>query len=197
MTLAFRQWQGADIAAVIDQVAALRIAVFRDWPYLYDGDLDYERDYLRSYTQTRAALVITAHAGDTVVGAATGMPLAAHADDFAAALARHDIAQDDIFYCAESVLLPPYRGQGAGQQFFAARESLARRLGLRWSMFCAVQRPADHPARPAGYRPLDDFWQRRGYAPVPGALARFSWRDVGHTQSTEKALQVWLKDLSL
>ncbi|MEE2816993.1 MAG: GNAT family N-acetyltransferase, partial [Pseudomonadota bacterium] len=31
--------RGEDLARAIDDVARLRIAVFRDWPYLYDGDL--------------------------------------------------------------------------------------------------------------------------------------------------------------
>ncbi|MFP5511018.1 MAG: GNAT family N-acetyltransferase, partial [Alphaproteobacteria bacterium] len=34
---------GAGLEAALDDVARLRIAVFRDWPYLYDGDLAYER----------------------------------------------------------------------------------------------------------------------------------------------------------
>jgi hypothetical protein len=31
---------------------SLRIAVFRDWPYLYDGSLEYEREYLARPTAT-------------------------------------------------------------------------------------------------------------------------------------------------
>ena len=34
---------GADLKRTLDDLARLRIEVFRDWPYLYDGDLDYER----------------------------------------------------------------------------------------------------------------------------------------------------------
>ena len=49
---------GAALDSALDDVARLRIAVFRDWPYLYDGDLDYERRYLESYrTSTGAVLV--------------------------------------------------------------------------------------------------------------------------------------------
>lgn len=183
---------GPALAAALDEVAALRIAVFREFPYLYDGDMDYERAYLASYRDSPGAIVVGAFDGDLLVGAATGTPLADHAADFAAPLARTGIALERVFYCAESVLLPTYRGQGMGHRFFDLREDHARALGFDHSAFCAVIRPQDHPARPAGYRALDGFWTARGYAPVAGAIAEFSWKDIGLPRETRKPLQVWM-----
>jgi GNAT superfamily N-acetyltransferase len=177
MSLRFRSLTGAAVAPVLDDLARLRIAVFRDWPYLYDGDLDYERRYLENYRRAPGAIVVAAFDGERLVGAATGMAMEDHATEFSAPLARAGLAAEAVFYCAESVLLPGYRGQGAGHRFFDLREAHARALGRRHAVFCAVTRPADHPARPAGYRPLDDFWRKRGYEPVEGAFARFAWRD--------------------
>ncbi len=189
-----RTLTGPDVAAALDDLARLRMAVFRDWPYLYDGDAAYERDYLRAY-QEPGAVVIAAYDGDRMVGAATGAPMEHHAAAFAVAFEDRPERLQDIFYCAESVLLPEWRGRGLGHAFFDGREHHARRLGRRWSAFCAVIRPDDHPARPPGYRPLDDFWLRRGYAPLPGAVARFSWRDRGDAAESEKAMQFWIKAL--
>ena len=78
---------------------------------------------------------------------------------------------------------------------FDAREAHARDLGHDFSAFCSVIRPADHPARPADYRPLDDFWRKRGYAPLEGVFARFSWKDLGQPRETEKKLQFWMRPL--
>ncbi len=44
--LRVEQLWGADIARHIDAIADLRIAVFRDWPYLYEGSREYEARYL-------------------------------------------------------------------------------------------------------------------------------------------------------
>jgi GNAT superfamily N-acetyltransferase len=118
-----------------------------------------------------------------------------HADDFAAAFAETNIDIAEVFYCAESVLLPAYRGQGAGHGFFDAREAHARTLGFGKSAFCSVIRPADHPLRPADYAPLDPFWRKRGYAPLPGVMAQFSWKDVDQKDETAKSLQFWCRDL--
>ncbi|MEI4473322.1 GNAT family N-acetyltransferase [Frigidibacter sp. MR17.24] len=195
MSVTTRVLTGATLDAALDDVAGLRIAVFRDWPYLYDGDLGYERRYLDSYRTSAGAVVVGAFDGDRLVGAATGAPMEDHAAEFAAPFAATGLALSDIFYCAESVLLPDWRGQGLGHAFFDAREGHARALGRRWSAFCSVIRPADHPARPAGYRPLDAFWRGRGYAPLDGVVAAFSWKDIGAPGETEKRLQFWIREL--
>lgn len=195
MPLEIRVLQGSALAAVIEDLAALRIAVFRDWPYLYDGDLTYEETYLAPYLTTPQAIVVGAFDGARLVGASTGMPLAAHADDFAAALDGTGLHLSDVFYCAESVLLPGYRGQGVGHQFFDHREGFARDCGYTTSAFCSVIRPSNHPARPKAYRPLDPFWRARGYTPVPGAIAAFEWKDIGASAPSHKQLQVWARGL--
>ncbi len=187
---------GAALEAALDDVARLRIEVFRDWPYLYDGDHGYERRYLEPFRTSPGAILVGASAGGRLVGAATGAPLEDHAEDFGAAFAGTGIDLSDIFYCAESVLLPAWRGQGIGHRFFDIREAQAREFGRRHVAFCAVQRPADHPARPKGYRPLDDFWRKRGYAPLPGVVAQYAWRDIGEQAETKKPLQFWMRELT-
>ncbi|WP_170331142.1 GNAT family N-acetyltransferase [Ruegeria arenilitoris] len=186
---------GSTLAGALDDVARLRIAVFRAWPYLYDGDLEYERRYLQSYRDSDKAIVVGAFDGDRLIGASTGAPLTDHADDFAAAFEGWGLDLAEIFYCAESVLLPEYRGQGVGHRFFDLREAHARSLGFGKCAFCAVQRPQDHPMRPASYRPLDEFWRARGYEKLTGVVAQFSWKDLGDKDETLKPLQFWIRDL--
>ncbi|AUQ51413.1 Acetyltransferase [Phaeobacter inhibens] len=196
MGLRLESLRGAALAQVLDDVARLRITVFRDWPYLYDGDLAYERSYLQSYLDSDRSVVVGAWDGERLVGASTGAPLIDHAEDFAAAFEGTGLALKDVFYCAESVLLPEYRGMGLGHRFFDLREAHARNLGYVVSAFCSVQRPDNHPSRPPYYRDLNGFWRKRGYAPIPGAVARFSWRDVGDAEETRKPLQFWSRLLT-
>jgi GNAT superfamily N-acetyltransferase len=190
-----RALTGPALETALDDVARLRITVFREWPYLYDGDAAYERAYLQAYRDSDQAILVGAFDGDTLVGASTGAPLSGHAEDFAAAFEGHPYALNDIFYCAESVLLPGYRGQGIGHRFFDLREAHARALGFTYSAFCGVTRPNDHPARPATYRPLGPFWRARGYRPLTGAVAQFAWKDLGQDEETLKPLQFWIRSL--
>ena len=191
-----RALTGAALDAALDDVAALRIAVFRDWPYLYDGSLEYERDYLQTYRDSPGAILVGAFDGARLVGAATGTPMEDHANEFAEPFRAVGLPLDQIFYCAESVLLMEYRGQGIGHRFFDLREAHARDMGRSHVAFCSVIRPADHPMRPADYRTNDAFWQKRGYAPLPGVVAEFRWKDLGQTEETAKPLQFWMRALS-
>ena len=140
---------GAALAPYIADLARLRTVVFRDFPYLYDGDAGDGAGYLRRF-----------------------------------------------FYFGESVLLSEYRGRGVGVAFFAAREAHARRVsGADFATFCAVIRPPDHPARPAGYVPLDDFWKKRGYVARSDLVCALRWRDLGEAGEGEKRLGFWMKSL--
>lgn len=186
---------GGALDAALDDVAALRIVVFRDWPYLYDGTVEYERSYLESYRNSPAAVLVGAFDGETLVGAATGTPMEDHAAEFGLAFAGVGLALDQIFYCAKSVLLPAYRGLGIGHRFFDLREGHARNLGRSHVAFCSVIRPDDHPLRPAFARSNDAFWRGRGYAPLPGVIAAFEWTDLGQTAPSKKPLQFWMRAL--
>jgi GNAT superfamily N-acetyltransferase len=189
-----RRFTGATFNDHLDAVARLRMEVFRDFPYLYDGTMDYERNYLQTYVRCPHAVVVLAFAGDEVVGASTGIPLQYEEDNFKRPFIDAGYDPADIFYCAESVLRTEYRGQGLGVRFFDEREAHARALGdFAYYAFCSVVRSLDHPLRPAGYEPLDRFWQKRGYQQHPALQASYAWKDVDQTVETSKSLAFWLK----
>lgn len=189
-----RRFSGAQLGAYIDAVAQLRIAVFRDFPYLYDGTMEYERKYLRTYLECPQAVVVVAFDNDEVVGCSTAIPMAFEEPAFQQPFVEHGYDPARIFYCAESVLRPQYRGQGIGVRFFEEREAHAQELGaFDWYAFCSVVRPTDHPLRPPGYEPLDHFWLKRGYAKHPKLGATYAWKDIGQPAETSKRLEFWLK----
>ncbi|WP_127599077.1 GNAT family N-acetyltransferase [Nitratireductor alexandrii] len=195
MTLVVRRLDIAEARARFDELARLRIAVFRDYPYLYEGDAAYERRYLATYFATDQAAVIGAFDGDRLVGAATAAPLAQHFDAFAQPFAERGLDVATFYYFGESVLLKPYRGQGAGVRFFAEREAAARGFGFGACVFSAVVRPEDHPRRPPDYQPLDGFWRKRGYRPIDGLVTEFSWREIGAAAETPKPMAYWMRRL--
>ena len=184
---------GHAIEPWLEALAGLRIQVFRDWPYLYDGTLEYEHTYLQRYTDSAQGLMVLALEDDVLVGASSGLPLRDADPEFRKPFARSLPLPEEIFYFGESVLDVSYRGQGLGHRFFDQREAFAREQGFAMATFCAVQRPADHPARPAQARALEPFWLGRGYAPLSGKLCAFHWRDIGQTQDSMKPMQFWGK----
>ncbi|NKC31310.1 GNAT family N-acetyltransferase [Roseomonas sp. BU-1] len=193
--MTFETLSGPALHPLLPALAGLRIAVFRDWPYLYDGDGDYEQRYLRAYADAPGAAIVVARAGDRVVGAATCEPMEqAHAPVIAC---FRDAGLDPARTCyfGESVLLAPWRGRGAGVRFFQEREAHARRLGLGEAAFCAVLRDPADPRCPPGHVPLDAFWSNRGYQRRPGLVVRFDWKEVGAAAETSHDLVFWTRSL--
>ena len=187
---------GEDIYKILPDLARLRITVFRDWPYLYDGTLDYEEKYLKAFAAAKGAVVICAYDGELMVGASTGAPMIEHAEEFGEPFRKAGYDISKIFYCGESVLLKSHRGFGLGHAFFDGREAQARTLGgFTHSAFCRVVRPDDHPLKPADYAPLDPFWKKRGYEPVPGLIATYDWKDIDQKGETTHQMQFWMKAL--
>ncbi|KRA41942.1 GNAT family N-acetyltransferase [Pseudoxanthomonas sp. Root630] len=188
-------FRGPEITPWLDDVARLRVAVFRDWPYLYEGDLDFERDYLDAYARSAESVFVLAMEAGQVIGASTGLPLVDDTAVFRQPFLESDIDPEDVFYFGESVLLPAHRGHGIGHAFFDHREAHARALGrFAWTAFCAVDRDDGDARRPAGHRGNDVFWAKRGYERRPGMTMRLPWDEIGQGE-IDHALTFWLRPL--
>lgn len=188
---------GSALQDALPSLAMLRINVFRAYPYLYDGSLDYEQRYLEKFRSTDGAVIVAAFEGKRIVGCATASPLIGHADEFAAPFKAAGYDPKSIFYFGESVLDPAYRGRGIGHRFFDHREAAARsRGGFSYLAFCGVVRPDDHPLKPKDYVPLDAFWTKRGFAKADGLVASFDWKDIDQPDETSKPMQFWIKKIA-
>jgi GNAT superfamily N-acetyltransferase len=181
-------------------LARLRITVFREWPYLYDGTLEYEQKYLSRFASAKDAMIVAVRDGEEIVGGSTAAPLRGHTEEFVPLFEAHGFDPDRIFYFGESVLLAEYRGRGLGHAFFDHREAHARACAgakgaYSLTAFCAVIRPDDHPLKPPGYRPLDAFWEKRGYRKVDGLVGTYAWKDIDQLSETAKPMQFWIKTL--
>lgn len=187
---------GSDLADALPTLGRLRVTVFREWPYLYDGSMEYERHYFSRFAAAADTILVLARDGDEIIGASTGSPLTGHADEFANGFRDKGLDPRSIYYFGESVLLPQYRGRGIGHTFFGHREARARYFGrFTHTAFCAVVRPPDHPLRPKDYRPHDTFWRTRGYQPVEGLTTELAWKDIDQPAETYKTMQFWMREL--
>ena len=195
--VAFLLAKGKDILPWIPDAAGLRISVFREYPYLYEGSMAYEEEYLATYAGSPDSLFVVARAGGQTIGVSSGVPLIREPATVQEPFVSAGIPPAEVFYFGESVLLAAWRGRGIGVRFFVEREEYARSLPeIRLAAFCAVNRPVDHPLRPAGYQPLDDFWQHRGFQKT-GMETSFTWQETGEASPSPKALTFWTKRLSV
>ena len=192
----FKTFIGKEIESVIEELGRLRIAVFRAFPYLYEGSLEYEKEYLKVYTASEKSFLFSVWEDGKMVGATTCIPLMDESEEVHEAFDIAGLNKENIFYFGESILLPQYRGRGLGKRFFEEREAHARSFNtFEFTCFCGVVRPENHPLRPKDYVPLDEFWKERGYEKQENLKSWFEWQDIDEQVSSPKTMVYWMKKL--
>lgn len=176
-------------------LAKLRIEVFFEWPYLYEGNLEYEKEYLKTYLNNSRSRVFLCLDDDKIVGASSCIPLEDETANIQKPFVDNGLPLNEYLYFGESVLLPSYRGKGIGIEFFKLREEYAKYLKKKYTTFCGVIRSDDHLMKPKNYIPLNDFWMKRGYKQASGLVCEIIWKDRQEQFDSPKKLQFWIKNL--
>lgn len=180
----------------IDAIASLRINIFREFPYLYDGDYEYEKKYLNKFLNTVESMICIAFEGDHVIGAITGLPLKFEDEGVRKPWLVTEYPIDEMYYFSEVLLLPEHRGKGLGAELFNVAEDWVQSLN-KYQIFtlATVVREDAHAQKPVEYKSLDGFWQKRGYIKTDNMTCHMMWKDLGETEETTKKLLFWCKQL--
>ena len=109
--------KGAEIASVFDELSALRITVFRDYPYLYAGNVAYEKEYLQIYSKSERSFVVALYHQGEMIGATTCLPLMEETEELKRPFQENGFDPANIFYFGESIILKVHRGKGFGHLF--------------------------------------------------------------------------------
>lgn len=195
MNVNIRALKALEIESLILEISSLRINIFQEFPYIYDGSIDYEVKYLARYVKSPSARVFLAeNEVGHVVGMSTCLRLEDEMDEIKKPFLERKFDVSKIFYFGESLLLPKYRGLGLGHRFFDEREKHALNYPeTKMTSFCAVNRPINHPLRSIDYKPLDEFWMKRGYQKQNNLICELEWKDIDQSQETKKTLTFWTK----
>jgi hypothetical protein len=195
--LTFKAFYSQGGKIILTELAGLRIEVFREYPYLYQGDMNYEKKYLERYFSAINSFVFSAYDGNELIGATTAILLSE--EDEMIKKPFKDSAYntlDQIVYFGESIVRKTYRGNGLGKIFFEKREEFAQSLpNVKWTSFCAVVRPENDPRKSSEYHSPENLWHRMGYRKIDNLSTEMHWQEIGHPKPTAKKMQFWLKAL--
>lgn len=193
--LSLKVFTGAEARAYLEPLAAMRIDFFKEFPYLYQGSLDYESAYLETYFRSHNSAILLVFKGDTLLGFSNIIPLDEEMIEIQSAFSEKGMNLDEYLYIGEVMLDPICRGQGLARRFFEFHEAYAQEIGYSKLVFMTVQRPINHPERPKAYRGLEPIWQHFGYEKLPGVLVKIPWKQIDTGQEEDNTLDIWLKDL--
>jgi GNAT superfamily N-acetyltransferase len=179
----------------INAIAALRISIFKEYPYLYDGDIQTETEYLKSYSKSKNSVLIIVKDKQKVIGAVTGIPLAEADEMFLTPFPKNQSIHS-IFYLGEILLLKEYRGKGIGYQMYRIFEDLVRQKKQYHKIAIAeVIRDQNDPRKPKNYISVHKLWERLGYIEHPEIVMQCSYKTVDSTEKIPHSLVYSFKDL--
>lgn len=182
------------IAQNIEDIARLRIDIFREYPYLYDGDFKYEANYLSKFAHVSNSVLIVLKDNEHIVGSITGLPLQYEDSDIQAPWIDKGLAIKHVYYFSEILIYPKYRGKGIGQQLFAQAEATVTALNQYHCFSLAtIIRPKHHPSSPYNYKNVEDFWTKNGYQKQEHLICHITWKEIGETNESPKPLVFWTK----
>lgn len=192
--ITFQLIKGKAITSFLDEIANLRISIFCEYPYLYDGNLQYEKEYLNKFTQIEEALVAIVRDDQQVIGIFTGLPMENEVDDLKQCIDSTHISKS--FYLSEIILQSAYRGKGIGYKLFQTLEtSIMAARRYQYIYFASVIRPENHPSKPVDYKSLDGMWTRNGYVKTAKRCS-MNWKEICEPEETEKELALWVKEIA-
>ncbi|QQR48636.1 GNAT family N-acetyltransferase [bacterium] len=196
--LEIRTFSGPEARQYSSDIINIRF-LFKEFPYLYQGTVEYEVEYLETYFKSPNAIILLVFDNDKVVGFANAIPLVEELEEIKAPFIKKGLNLDDYLYIGEVMLYPEYRKKGIVKRFYESLkivEDDARAKGFRSTIFMMVDRPEDHPLRPEGYQPLDAMCRYFGYGLAPDMKIALAWTQVDTGMETDNTLSIWEKKIS-
>lgn len=189
---------GSEITNYTELIGQWRIQYFREFPYLYQGTMEYEAKYLAGLVSNPHAVVAVARDNAQIIGFVTALPLVSDFDivkEFNAHFQTLNRNIQDYCYIGEIIIHPDYRGNGLALEMTQRIEQDMQQRGFKGACFLCVVRDPDHPLRPADYLEIDGLCQRANYIKTD-IVSQFEWPTIqadGSCRNMQNPMVLWIK----
>lgn len=176
-------------------LADLRVRIFREFPYLYDGTVEDECSNLRAYANSANSLITVMYDGIRHIAAMSCLPMQDAWGELVDNLSTQAVNISECLYIGEILMEKTHRGMGLGSRLFDFARMHAVRLNMKKLCFFSVRRDHTHDARPADYLEPAELWQKWGFSLVPGADVTLSYPQVDVGMQSH-ILDFWIRPLN-
>src|SRR5262249_6170823 len=132
-----------DIVDYLPKLIELRGITYKSYPYLYELDMEDEKDYVVQYALSNNSILIAAHAHDEIVGMAVGLPLRASKPWIQKAFANFRGNLGAVFYIGD-IVLSSEDAQMKRQLLKALEHSVVKTRDYSQLAICEVYREECH-----------------------------------------------------
>ena len=191
----YRIVKGQEILPYKEAVADVGLAVFREYPYFFEGTVSEYLDYLLMGANSKHSLFVIAEQDNQVIGVIWGVPVVDYTLDMIHMFSTHGIEPSKLFYLSGLTVLRDYRGRDVGYILYRKFENEVKKQGIYPLLtYCEVIQSSDR-ASPIDYVGLDSYASRIGFVKHPELMCYWSWREVDSLQIKEHPMVFWIKNL--
>jgi len=193
-------YTGTEIIPFIKEVSKLRISIFREFPYLYQGNMDYEIEYMDGYKHDSKSTLVVVRDNNRIIGVSTGIPLNSSStivQEIKDILIKNNKKIDNIYYFGEVLVLPKYRGKGLVSKMYKLQENFVKQWGYDFVSILTVVRDNKHPLQPEKYQSHDELWKHLNFY-REGITTNFCWPTIqgdGSVKNMRNLMEFWIKRL--
>jgi len=200
MTITIEILIGKNASEYIEYVSHLRINIFKEYPYLYQGDLEYEKKYVADYTLHNQAMIAIAKIDGLIAGISTGIPVISDskiAQDVKEIFTKQKTEAEKYYYYGEIMILPEFRGKGLATKLYSAQDKIIKEWGFEHACILTVIRENDHPLKPKCYNSPNSLWKHLGFFQT-GYKTNLHWQTIqsdGNSNDASNTLELWSKKI--
>ena len=197
MNINIQTYSGESLAAEIGALVDFRLRYFREFPYLYVGTEEGEREHIAEYITNPTARLIITRKGEKIVGIAIGTMLFTETEILRQAgepFRQLGIVPEQCYYFGEMIIVPEERSKSIGKQMLEALKNAGQEQGAARFCFLSVAREANDVRRPADYVDSDMIFRKFGFEKAD-VFVTFEWKTVQSDGSIEKVanrLDLWI-----
>ena len=200
MRIEIENFSGEGIVAAIDVLTEFRLRYFQEFPYLYVGTEEGERQHLAEYVANPTARLHIARdrdVNDKIVGIAIGTLLSSETEilhQIGEPLRCHGIVPERCYYFGEMIFDPEYRNQGLGKKMLGILKIAGREQGADRFCFLAVARDANDIRRPANHVDSEVIFRKFGFEKTD-IFVTFEWPTIqadGSIAKVSNRLDLWI-----
>lgn len=191
---------GKHFLSYVDFLSQLRIDTFKEYPYLYEGNLEIESKHIRDFISDEKSMVVVAKVSNEIAGICTGTPLSNNSEIISKlkkASQKKALELDGYYYCAELIVLPKFRGIGLTRKLLEIQDKKIAEWGFKSTCLLTIVRDTHHPLKPIEYKPTDEIWEKMGFHKTDLMISQ-DWPTIQADRSVKNAeniLQFWEKDI--
>lgn len=187
--------KGSEVIPYLSKLAELRLSFFRNYPYLYEGNLRDEEEYLTMYARSENSVFGVVKEGEEIVGLVTGLPLLECHEAHKNPWIQHE--DPNVFYLGEIVLSERYQTTDLQEKLYRQFENVVKAIGMHDAIVvCEIERKEEDLKKTENELSSEVLWNGRGFIRHPEISGYFSWKEIGDLEESDHLMVYWKKPLS-